>query len=231
MVRFYSLNSVDLASGRCAVQPFLQRAGQNTMDALWKTWQRLGMPEHHQVDNEMIFYGSPAHPRGMGSLIRLCLHHDIQVWFIPPGEPWPNGVVEKFNNHWEAKFIHRVEMVPKEALLYDSLRFEERHNSRYRHSKLGGKTPLAALEASDVELRFPSAQQAPRYLLSKPERGRYHLIRFARSDSLMDVFGETFQAPPEVTYEYVRLTIDVVQQRLLVFLDGALIDEHEYNFR
>jgi hypothetical protein len=229
MVRFYSLNSVDLASGRCAVQPFLQRAGQNTMDALWKTWQRLGMPEHHQVDNEMIFYGSPAHPRGMGSLIRLCLHHDIQVWFIPPGEPWPNGVVEKFNNHWEAKFIHRVEMVPKEALLYDSLRFEERHNSRYRHSKLGGKTPLAALEASDVELRFPSAQQAPRYLLSKPERGRYHLIRFARSDSLMDVFGETFQAPPEATYEYVRLTIDVVQQRLLVFLDGALIDEHEYN--
>jgi hypothetical protein len=47
----------------------------------------------------------------------------------------------------------------------------------------------------------------------------------------MDVFGETFQAPPEAMYEYVRLTIDVARQRLMVFLDGALIDEHEYNSR
>lgn len=230
-VRFYSLNSVDLASGRCAVQPVIKRAGQNTVDAVWKTWQRLGMPEHHQVDNEMVFYGSPAHPRGMGNLIRLCLHHDIEVWFIPPGEPWRNGVVEKFNNHWDAKFLGRVEMASEKELLHESLRFEERHNSRYRYSKLGGKTPQAALEASGVELRFPSTQEAPRYPLPKPERGRYHLIRFVRSDSLMDAFGETFQAPPEAIYEYVRLTINVAQQRLLVFLDGVLIDEHEYRSR
>ncbi len=46
------------------------------------------MPHYHQVDNEMVFYGSPAHPRGMGSPIRLCLHHDIEPWFIPPGETW-----------------------------------------------------------------------------------------------------------------------------------------------
>jgi hypothetical protein len=213
------------------VQPLIQRAGQNTLDAVWKTWQRLGMPEHQQVDNEMIFYGSRAHPRGMGNLIRLCLHHDIEVWFIPPGEPWRNGVVEKFNDHWEAKFLRRVGMTSEEELIHESLRFELRHNSRYRYSKLGGKTPQAALEASGVELRFPSTQEAPRYPLSKPERGRYHLIRFVRSDGFVDVFGEKFQAPPEAVYEYVRLTIDVAQQRLLVFLDGTIIDEHEYRSR
>lgn len=112
----------------------------------------------------------------MGNLIRLCLHHDIQVWFIPPGEPWWNGVVESFNNHWDTKFLRRVEMGSEEELLVESLRFEERHNSRYRYSKLGGKTPTAALEASGAALRFPSSSEAPRYPLAKPQQGRLHLI-------------------------------------------------------
>jgi transposase InsO family protein len=230
-IRFYSLNSVDVVTGRCAVQPVLQRGGQRTIDAIWQSWQRLGMPQHHQVDNDMVFYGSPAHPRGMGSLIRLCLHHAIEVWFIPPGEPWRNGVVEKFNDHWEAKFLRRVTMASAEALLRESLRFEERHNSRYRYSKLGGKTPQAALEASGATLRFPPTPEPPRYPLSKPDHGRYHLVRFVRSDGLLDVFGETFRAPPEATYEYVRLTVDVERQRLVVLLDGTVVDEHEYPCR
>jgi putative transposase len=230
-IRFYSLNSVDVATGRCAVQPLLQRGGQHTIDAIWQTWLRLGMPRHHQVDNDMVFYGSPAHPRGMGSLIRLCLHHAIEVWFIPPGEPWRNGVVEKFNDHWETKFLRRIAMTSAEALLRESLRFEARHNSRYRYSKLGGKTPQAALEASEATLRFPPTPEAPRYPLPKPDRGRYHLVRFIRSDGLLDIFGERFRAPPETVYEYVRVTVDVERQRLLVFLDGTLVDDHEYRCR
>lgn len=227
-IRFYSLNTVDLATGRCAVQPVMRRDGQNTIDAVWKTWKRLGMPEHHQVDNEMVFYGSPAHPRGMGSLIRLCLHNDIEVWFIPTREPWRNGVVEKFNGHWDSKFLRRIQMTSQEELFRESLRFEQRHNSRYRYSKLGGKTPQAALEASAVPLRFPPSSDAPRHPLVKPEQVRYPLVRFVRSDGVLDVFGETFQAPPEARYEYVRLTIDLALQRLFVNLDGAVIDEHHY---
>jgi putative transposase len=230
-IRFYSLNSVDVATGRCAVQPVLRRGGQYTIDAIWQTWQRLGMPRHHQVDNDAVFYGSPSHPRGMGSLIRLCLHHDIEVWFIPPGEPWRNGVVEKFNDHWEAKFRRRVAMATGAQLRHESLRFEVRHNGRYRYSKLSGKTPQAALAASGVHLRFPLAPEPPRHPLPKPDRGRYHLVRFVRSDGRLDVFGERFRAPPEATYEYVRLTVDVERQRLLVVLDGTLIDEHAYRSR
>ena len=90
-VRFYSLNTVDLATGRGAAQPLLTRAGQQTVDALWASWGRLGMPRHQQVDNEAVFYGSPTHPRGMGILIRLCLLYGVEVWFIPPGEPCATG--------------------------------------------------------------------------------------------------------------------------------------------
>jgi putative transposase len=71
--RFYSLHSVDLATGRCGVQRVPNRSSQPTLDAFWAIWSRLGVPEHQQIDNEMVFYGSRAHPRGMGPLIRLCL--------------------------------------------------------------------------------------------------------------------------------------------------------------
>ena len=230
-IRFYSLNSVDLGTGRCAVQPVLKRGGQRTVDAVWASWCRLGMPRHQQVDNDLVFFGSPGRPRGMGNLIRLCLHHDIEAWFIPIGEPWRNGVVEKFNSHWQDKFLRRIEMESTEKLFQESLRFEERHNGRYRYSKLGGKTPQAALEASGVKLRFPPTAEAPRHPLPKPERGRYHLVRFVRSDAVLNVFGEKFPAPPEAIYEYVRLTVDVDTQRLLVYLDGQVLDEHDYHLR
>src|SRR6185436_19159412 len=57
-VRFYSLNSVYLATGRCAVSPVMGKAGQNTVDAIWSIWSRLGIPKNQQVDNELVFFGS-----------------------------------------------------------------------------------------------------------------------------------------------------------------------------
>lgn len=227
-VRFYSLHSIDLVTGRCAVEPLVQRAGQHTVNALWATWTRLGMPWHQQVDNEMLFYGSPTHPRGMGLLIRLCLPLRIEPWFIPPGEPWRNGVVEKFNDHWRQKFLHHTPMGSAAELKGESLRFEQRHNTHYRYSKLGGKTPGAALEASGISLRFPPTLEAPQVPLPKPYTGRYHLIRFIRSDGQLDVFGEKFPLPSETIYEYVRATVDVDRQRLGVYLDDRLVDEHTY---
>jgi putative transposase len=86
-LRFYSLNSVDLATGRCAIEPVTE-GKEGSMAAFWATWHRLGIPRYQQVDNEMTFYGSPTHPRGMGKLIRLCLHYGVEPIFIPLKEPW-----------------------------------------------------------------------------------------------------------------------------------------------
>jgi len=230
-LRFYSLHSIDLATHRCAVEPLLSRSGAETIKAFWASWMRLGMPKHQQVDNELAFYGSPAHPRGMGNLIRLCLLYGIEAWFIPPAEPWRNGVVEKFNDHWRQKFLERVVMDCEAALRRESLAYEGRHNAQYRYSALKGKTPLAALGASPVSLRFPPTPEPPKYPLPKPKKGRYHLVRFIRSERILDVFGERFLAPPEATYEYVRATVDVTRQRLGVYLDDVLIDEHPYGLR
>jgi transposase InsO family protein len=230
-VRFYSLHTVDLATGRCAVEPVLGRSSQITVDAVWAMWRRLGIPQHQQIDNDMVFYGSRTYPRGMGPLIRLCLAHQVEPWFIPPAEPWRNGVVERFNACWQQHGPLRQPVRNFRALQHASLAFEARHNGCHRYSKLGGKTPDAALAAANVRLRFPRSDIAPRHPLPKPDHGRYHVIRFVRRQGCFDVFGETFRVPAVAIHAYVRATVDVTRQRLLVYLDDRQIDEHPYQLR
>jgi hypothetical protein len=127
----------------------------------------------------------------MGKLIRLCLPLGIEPCFIPLAEPWRNGVVEKFNDHWRQKFLGRVVMESEDDLKRESLAFEQRHNRQYRYSKLNGKTPLEALAATQKPLRFPVKEQPPKQPLPKPETGCYHVVRFIRSDATFNLFGET----------------------------------------
>ena len=230
-LRFYSLNVIDMATGRCGLHPSVSKSGQDVIDALWAIWKRLGIPNNLQVDNEMSFFGSPTHPRGMGPLIRLCLHHGVEPWFIPMAEPWRNGVVEKFNDHYQQKFLDRYPMATQTDLLSGSLAYEQKHNSTYRYSKLGGKTPLKALEVAKRKLRFPKNEIAPRHQLKKPVSGRYHLVRFIRSNMKLNIFGEIFRVPPDLEYEYVVATIDVKEQLLKLYLEKTEVLKFDYKLR
>lgn len=230
-VRFYSLNVVDINTGRCGIHPLISRSGQKVTEALWNIWMRLGTPKNIQVDNDMVFYGSPTHPRGMGPLIRLCLHNNIEPWFIPPSEPWRNGVVEKFNNLYCDKFLRRVTMTSAEDLKRESLEFEQRHNNSYRYSKLKGMTPLKALAETGKRLNFPDPNQLPKYPIKKPESGKYHVVRFIRGNLKLNIFGEQFKVHPDLQYEYVVATVDVKEQLLKIYMDHAQVEEFKYQLR
>lgn len=230
-VRFYSLNIVDTATVRCGLHPCLSKSGQVIQDGFWETWRRMGIPERVQVDNAMSFFGSPTHPRGMGPLIRLCLHNDVEPWFIPMAEPWRNGMIESFNDRYQQMFLGKVIMATEDGLKAGSLAFEQRHNSKYRYSLLGGKTPVQALAASRAKLRFPTGDEPPQHRMKKPEIGRYHVVRLIRSDLKLNLFGEIFPVPPELKLEYVVATIDVKEQKLKLFLDKTQIEEIDYKLR
>jgi len=230
-IKFYSLHAVDTAINLCGIEPLQSREAQGIIDVVYAIWLRMGLPENLQVDNEAAFFGSAAHPRGMGPLIRLCLRYGVKLWFIPPSEPWWNGIVEKFNDHYEQKFLNKVTMSSMQQLRRESLAFEHRHNSTYRYSKLNGKTPLKALAAAQTKLIFPSKSDAPRHPLDKPVEGCYHLVRFIRSDCRLNIWGEMFSVPPQTQYEYVVATIDVKEQKLKLFLDTLQVEEYEYQLR
>lgn len=227
-IRFYSLNIVDVATGRCGIQPINSRKSQNTIDSLWSIWWRLGIPQHLQIDNELVFYGSNRYPRAMSSFIRLCLHHDVELWFIPVREPWRNGVVEKFNEHYRQKFLNKVHITSNGQLLSEALNFESKHNNEYRYSKLKGKTPIKSLEESKCKLRFPPFKKAPQIPIDKPDKGCYHFVRLIRSDLCLSIFSEKFYMPSDLMYEYVIATVDVKEQKLKVFHNNIIMEEFNY---
>ncbi len=230
-VRFYSQNAIDVATDRGGVEPLLGKDSQSIINGFWAIWCRMGLPGNLQVDNDVSYHGSPAHPRGMGALIRLCLHQGIELWFIPMAEPWRNGKIEAFNSRYKQKFLRKISMTDYDDLATASLAFEHRHNSRYRFSKLGGKTPLTALTNMKATLSFPKDERPPVHPLPKPETGRYHLVRHIRSNLKLDVFGELFPVSPDLQYQYVVATIDVKEQRLKLFLDRVQVDELTYKLR
>lgn len=230
-LRFYGLNVIDAATARCGLHSSLSKAGQDILDGTWDIWLRLGIPDNLQVDNAMTFLGSPKYPRAVSQFIRLCLYHGVEPWFIPMAEPWRNGLVEQFNDHYQQKFLGKVVMTTVDDLKTGALAFEQRHNSRYRYSKLGGKTPLKALAATQIKLRFPDQEKKPRHRLEKPENGRYHLVRLIRSNLRLNIFGELFSVSPELKLEYVVATVDVKEQKLKLFLDKTQVDEFDYFMR
>lgn len=226
--RFYSLNNVDIATGRTAVEPVVSRSSQTVVDAFWSMWWRLGMPHHIQVDNEMVFCGSPRYPRTMSAFVRLCLLQGIEPWFIPVKEPWRNGVVEKFNDHFRYKFLRKVALSDAVDLKNQALLFEDKHNRCYRYSKLQGRTPLVALQDSQALLIYPPKEQPPQIPLAKPTQGQYHLVRHIRSNLALNIFGERFPVSADLMYEYVIATIDVKEQKLKLYHDNIQVEEFDY---
>ena len=227
-IRFYSLNVVDLATARCGLYPSVSKGAKSIMNGLWNIWKRLGIPDRVQVDNSFTFAGSPKYPRSIGPLIRLCLHSGVEPWFIPPSEPWRNGSVERFNDFYQQSFLGKVGMFSVDELKNGSLAFENRHNSTWRYSKIGGKTPVKALGSMKSKLRFPDPEAPPPDWRKEPEKGRYHFVRLIRSDLRLNIFGERFSVPPELEFEYAVATIDVKEQKLTISHDGKPVKQIEY---
>jgi transposase InsO family protein len=224
-VKFYSLHAIDLASMRCAIEPKTHRKDVHLM--IWDIWKRLGIPRYAQFDNALEFIGSQRYPRNMGQVIRLCLVNGVEPVFIPVREPWRNGVVEKFNDHWNKMFFSKVTMATEEQLQEQSFDFENRHNNTWRYSSLKGKPPLSVLAENSVKLKFPEGKAESKITI--PRKGKYHVIRFIRSDLTLDVFGEKFTMPGEVKYEYVKATINVGKQTMQVYSDRMQVAEFAYS--
>lgn len=230
-IRFYLANVMDIYSHRVAVNPLTGRSSSNMLQALVATWQRLGIPKYLQMDNQQSLQGSNRYPRSFGKLIRICLKLGIQPVFIPMREPWRNAEVEKFQDTCQFRFLRKVNMENFSELVTESQRFENRHNSRYRYSVNKGKTPLQIIAATKSKLRLlPGDFQIPN-LKHKPTKGRIHVVRFIRSNRLLDIFSEKFTISEQLVYEYAWSTICVKEQKLRVFLNGNQMHEFKYQLR
>jgi len=196
--------------------------------SLLRCWKAIGLPDFLQFDNELSFRGSNRHPRSPGLVIRLCLYFGVQPVFIPIGEPWRNGTIEKFNDTYNKKFFRRQWFADYSMLKRQSKNFQRFHNKHHRYSCLKGKTPLDVLREDGFKpIKIGGNTKLPD-LDSVPD-GNIILIRFIRSNRLLDIFGEKFKVSKSLIYSYVKAVIVTEIGSLQIYLGDDLVDKFDYH--
>jgi transposase-like protein len=224
--RFYCLNVMDVNTHRVKLNPCRRKQDISIAQGLIDSWKYLGLPDFVQMDNELSFRGSNRYPHSFGLVIRLCLSLDIQPLFIPMGEPWRNPEIESFQNTFDKTFFRSQRFSSYEGLCREAQLFERFHNENYVYSCLKGKTPNATLDDTAIS-RLPEDFEVPRKI--PIEDGCIHLIRFIRSDQILNVFGEKFLVHKDLIYEYVVATICTDIHQLQLRHDGKLAHCFDYH--
>lgn len=216
----------------CIQPSSLHRVATNQEDhqiagSLLRCWKALGLPDFLQLDNQLSMHGSNRYPRSPGIVIRLCLHFGVTLVFIPIGEPWRNGTIEKFNDTYNKKFFRRQWFPSYGALKRQSKNFQRFHNKNHRYSCLKGKTPMQVVDAYGFKPTVIGANTKLSKIDQVPN-GNIILIRFIRSNRQLDIFGEKFKVSKNLVYSYVKAVIVTEIHRLQVYLGDDLVESFDY---
>jgi len=225
--RLYSVNAMDVFRHKVKIKNVPFRNSNNVISALIEVWKTLGIPFYCQFDNQEVFKGSTRRPRWFSRIIRLCLSLGIEPVFVPFSEPWRMAEIEHFNDVWDKIFFRAQYFQSLEHLSIEEKKFESFHNNNHCYSILKGLTP----KAFEERLAFKPNLLDQDFKISKVEyqtEGKIHLIRFVRSDNILNIFGEKFFVKPSCQYEYVKATIDLKEEVMKIFLFNELIHEFKY---
>ena len=149
--------------------------------------------------------------------------------FIPVGEPWRNGVIERFNQKVERTLLiqpHR----DFDDLLCHAREFMETHNSSHHYSPLGQKTP----DQLDYELGIPMVPLNSDYEVDERPRldsdnlNEIHFIRLVRSDLTINVLNTEIRVVPMLMHTYVMAQLLVNDHLLLIKQDGKTVQTVEF---
>jgi len=153
--------------------------------SLVSSWKSLGIIRYLQMDNLLSARGSNQFPYAFGQVICLCLYLGIQPVFIPIREQWRNGIIEHFQNTFDKIFFRTQQFECFFDQCQKAKEFEHFHNQNRYYSTLEGKTPNQ--RCSGNLKRLLADFRLPNKLVICT--GYIHLVRFIRSDVLLDIFG------------------------------------------
>lgn len=218
---------MDLLSHQVYIESQRTKEDRQIASSLLRCWKAIGLPDFLQLDNELSFRGSNRYPRSPGLVIRLCLYFGVQPVFIPIGEPWRNGVIESFNDTYNKKFFRRQWFASYAMLKRQSKNFQRFHNRHHRYSCIKGKTPLEEIQKNGFKpIKLGGNTKLPD--LDTVPDGNIILIRFIRSNRLLDIFGEKFKVSKSLIYSYVKAVIVTKIGSLQIYLGDELVDKLDY---
>lgn len=219
--RFYLLDIISNDTRHAGVYPILTKGGEDITRSVTSFWKSYSLPDFLQMDNELSFKGSNRHPRGLGLLLRTALAQNVTPRFIPVGEPWRNGVIERFNQKVEKTLLiqpHR----DFDELLEHAAAFVETHNSEHHYSTMSHKTPSEL----DSESCLPLCPLQTDYIVNEHppidcwNQNEICFIRLVRSDCLINVLNTDVKVDASMMHSYVEAVLNINDHCLMIFQDG-----------
>jgi hypothetical protein len=224
--RFYSVNLIDTQSHCCQVRPTRVKSSSEILQAIVEFWSSHGMPDALQMDNELAFRGSNRYPRSFGSVVRFALCQGVAPVFIPLKEPWRNGMIEKFNDTYDKRFLRCLNFANFDELSRESTRFVAFHNANHRYSSQGHKTPNEINKMTVAPVLYTGDTHLQKKI--DLETGCVYFIRFIRSDLMLQLPTESFKLKDELKYSYVVAEVNIDNQCLVIRQNNEIIQIFDY---
>ena len=227
--RFYLMNIISNDTRHAGVFPILTKNASDITDSVVSFWKSYSIPDFLQMDNELSFKGSNRHPRGLGLLLRTALSLGVTPRFIPVGEPWRNGVIERFNQKVEKTLLMQPHRDFNE-LVQHSARFVEVHNSEHHYSTMQGRTPIALNRNTDIPLN-PLRQDYvvdERPPIDTCNINEITFIRLVRSDCIITVLNTEIKVDTSLMHTYVEATVCMNDHLIAIRQDGKLKQIEEF---
>jgi putative transposase len=218
--KFYFYNIIDTDNHYAFVYPIKDKSAKSIVPCLIDFWQNYQLPDFLQMDNELSFRGSNRHPRGLGLLLKIALTNRVSPIFIPPAEPWRNGIIEKFNDTVLKHFYGSHRFSSFEELEEKARKFSLFHNGNHRYSSQSNRTPNQMIEPSARRIRMKKQIDLGSKILI--DSGRLIFIRFIRSDLKLNILNTTFTLKSELKYCYVVAEI-IIERHVLVVMQNTTI--------
>ena len=229
--KFYSINIIDITTHSCFVKAARTKSSNNIVDALATFWKTHGLPDALQMDNELAFRGSNLYPRSFGAVVRFALSQGVAVIFIPIAEPWRNGIIEKFNDTYQLRFLRAYNFGNLEQLSQKEQLFIDFHNNHHRYSSQSHKTPNEAKALQMPAILYKGIEHLPSLkneIIISLTKGCIYYIRFIRSDLKLYLLNEIFIVKESLKYSYVVAEINIENQTLIIRQNYEIIQTFKY---
>jgi transposase len=217
----------DTVSKRVALAVFQDKQMETLMDFLLAAWRKLGLPNVLQMDNGLEFRGSNRYPRSPGKLLRMALDLGVEPLFIPPHEPWRNGVSENLNGLVDRIFLKRETFEDFDQLQGRTQAVETSINTTHRLPALHGQTPSEFAQKAGVR-RLPEGYDWRKRDL-RLVKGKVSFVRLVRKSGRITLCAnDKFEIGTQYQWQYVLATVNVEIQKLDIFFQGQLIKSFDY---
>jgi IS30 family transposase len=225
--KYYLIVVRDVFGKKVALRILKEKEMEQIIDVLVETWQKIGLPKFLQMDNGLEFRGSNAYPRSLSRLVRVCLDVKVQPVFIPPSEPWRNGVIENLNGLIQRLFLKAKTFKNERRLFKEAQKLEICINTTHRLPALDGKTPKEF--AVKAPLRFLRSGYDWQKCDLQLVKGKVTFIRLIRKSGRITLTDDDkFLVGKKYKWQYVQAIVNVQKKQLDFYGIGKWIKSVAY---